>query len=77
MAEVVVILDLPIISATDLSTVEIATLLQNVKPANIIDYVDSNDVEITLLNNSLSDTAQEFDQRNENILQYPEGTQFQ
>ena len=47
MAEIVVILDLPMATSDSLSTTEMALLLQRVTAASIIDFVDSDDVTIT------------------------------
>jgi hypothetical protein len=47
MAEIIIFVDLPIGSANDIDTTELALLLRDVKAANIIDYVDSERVEVT------------------------------
>jgi hypothetical protein len=47
MTEVVVIVDLPIATVDHVDATELAMLLRDVKAAQIIDYVDSQDVQIT------------------------------
>jgi hypothetical protein len=47
--EVVIIADLPIATSHQLSTTELAVLLQQITPAAIVDYVDAQDVAITPL----------------------------
>ena len=50
MAEIVVIAELPIGSAQDVDTTELVLLLREVKPANVIDYVDARDLNFTVAN---------------------------
>ncbi len=40
MAEILILVDLPVGSANDIDTTELALLLRDVKAANIIDYTD-------------------------------------
>lgn len=49
MADIVVVVDLPVGSANDIDTTELALLLRDVAAANIIDFADAADVEITTI----------------------------
>lgn len=40
MAEIVILVELPVGSANDIDTTELALLLRDVKAANIVDYAD-------------------------------------
>lgn len=47
MTDIVVIVDLPIATAEQVDTTEVAMLLRAVTAANVKDFVDADDVEIT------------------------------
>jgi len=59
MAELVIIVDLPVGSAHDIDTTELALLLREVKAANIIDYGNSSEVTVTP-NTTQEDYAPEY-----------------
>ena len=52
MAELVIIVELPVGSAHDIDTTELALLLRDVKAANIIDYGNSSELDVTPIGSS-------------------------
>lgn len=58
MAEIVVVLDLPIGSASDVDATELALLLRDVKAAQIVDFIDANELQKTM--SQPADTPQEY-----------------
>jgi hypothetical protein len=48
VAEIVIVVDLPIPSASAVDTTELALLLRDVKAAQIIDYTDADSLTMTM-----------------------------
>lgn len=49
MAEIVIVVDLPIPSASAVDTTELALLLRDVKAAQIVDFMDSDNLDMTMI----------------------------
>jgi hypothetical protein len=48
MAEIVIVADLPIESADEVDVTELALLLRDIKAAQIIDFIDSSSIQMTM-----------------------------
>lgn len=49
MAEIVIVADLPVSSADDIDTTELALILRDIKAAQIIDFIDSSRITMSMV----------------------------